>query len=301
MSKLETTKRYHLIIRKMRISKCVTFAEIDDYLQQQSKIQGLNFNISQRTFQRDIAEIGSIYGIYIKYNFSEKYYFIEEEFEMEINNRMFEALDVYNALNVKEQQSQYVQFERRSAQGTEHFYGILHAIRNRFHISFSYQKFYKNHPENRIVEPLILKEFKYRWYLVARDTYDARIKFYALDRLSDLEVQKTHYEEDTNFDINELMKYCFGIILPNDDSQPETVVLSFDAFQGKYIKSLPLHETQKILIDNEEELQISLQIYIMHDFIMELLSYGDSVKVISPQNLAEDLKEMYENALKYYL
>jgi predicted DNA-binding transcriptional regulator YafY len=300
MSKIETTKRYFLIIKKLRISKRSTFAEIADYLQQESEIQGLNFNISLRTFQRDVAEIGSIYGIYIKYDFSGKYYFIEEEFEPEISNRMFEAFNVYNALNIKEQQSQYVQFERRRSRGTEHFYGILHAIRNRFHISFSYQKFYKNHPKNCRVEPLILKEFKHRWYLVARDTNDARIKFYALDRMSNLEVQKTHYEEDTNFDINELTKYCFGIELPRD-AQPETIVLSFNAFQGKYIKSLPLHETQQIRIDNEKELQITLQIYITNDFIMELLSLGDSVKVIEPQNLAKDLKNRHKNSFEKYL
>jgi predicted DNA-binding transcriptional regulator YafY len=281
------------------MSKRVTFAEIYDYLQRESEIQGLNFTVSLRTFQRDLAEIASIFGTYIKYDFSGKYYFIEEEFEVEVSDRMYEAFDVYHALNVREQYSQYIHFEKRRSQGTEHFYGILRAIRNRLHITFSYQKYYKDHPENRTVVPLILKEFRHRWYLVARDTYDNRIKFYALDRLTDLEEQTTHYEEDADFDINEYLKYCFGVIIP-DDETPYGIVLSFEPFQGKYIKSLPLHPSQKILIDNEEELRISLQLYLTQDFIMELLSLGDTVKVIEPKKLADELKERYKSALKNY-
>ena len=49
-------------------------------------------------------------------------------------------------------------------------------------------------------------------------------------------------------------KYCFGIISPND-YKLENVILSFNVFQGKYIKSLPLHDSQQILIDNDVELR----------------------------------------------
>jgi predicted DNA-binding transcriptional regulator YafY len=284
----------------MRAAKRVTFAEIADYLARESEIDGLNYNISLRTFQRDVDDIASIFGIYITYNFSGKYYYIEDEFEPEISDRIFEAYDVYNTMHLKEQQSQYVHFEKRHSKGTEHFYGILHAIRNCLHISFSYHKFYKNHSENRTVEPLILKEFRHRWYLLAKDTYDGYIKFYALDRLSELKVQKTHYEKDAGFDINEYLRYCFGITVP-DYEEPVEIVLSFNSFQGKYIKSLPFHSSQKILIDNEEEVRISLKVYISYDFKMELLSYGDTVKVIEPQSLANELKEVHKKSFEQYL
>jgi predicted DNA-binding transcriptional regulator YafY len=33
---------------------------------------------------------------------------------------------------------------------------------------------------------------------------------------------------------------------------------------------------------------------------MELLSYGDTVKIISPKSLIEDLKNVYEKALEQY-
>jgi predicted DNA-binding transcriptional regulator YafY len=300
MSKLETTKRYLLILEKLRAAKRASWKEIAEHLELKSEIDGLNYNISFRTFQRDVEEIASLFGVYIEYSYSGKCYFIEEEFEPEVSDRVFEAFDVYNTLNVKKQQSQYVHFEKRRSKGTEHFYGMLHAIRNRLLISFSYHKFYKNHPENRTVEPMILKEFRHRWYLLARDTYDSQIKFYALDRLSELKVQETHYKEDAGFDIDEYLEHCFGVIVP-DDETPCGIVLSLDPFQGKYIKSLPIHSSQKIIADSDEELRISLKLCITHDFKMELLSYGDTVKVLEPQSLAAELKEIYKKALEKYL
>jgi predicted DNA-binding transcriptional regulator YafY len=93
--------------------------------------------------------------------------------------------------------------------------------------------------------------------------------------------------------------YCFGILSPNAE-KPSEVILSFDPFQGKYIKSLPLHATQKIILDNEDELRIRLTVYLTHDFLMELLSYGDTVKVLQPTQLIEELKEIYKGALGQY-
>lgn len=99
--------------------------------------------------------------------------------------------------------------------------------------------------------------------------------------------------------INEYFKYCFGVIIPYDQN-PEEIILSFNPDQGKYIKTLPLHESQVILKDDKDELLIKLTLYVTHDFIMEILSYGDSVKVIQPISLIEEIKSIYENALKKY-
>jgi predicted DNA-binding transcriptional regulator YafY len=299
MTQRETSLRHHLIIKKLRTAKRVTFAEIAEYLAHESEIQDYDFNISKRTFQRDVEAIGSIYSIYIEYDFSGKFYYIEDEYDPEISDRIFEAIDVYHALKINEQNKPHIYLDKRKMQGTEHLYGLLHAIRNRLQITFSYQTYYWEHPVTRTVNALALKEFKYRWYLLARDHYDNHVKVYALDRMKDLEVSKTRFPKDNDFDMNNIQKHCFGIIIPQD-AKPQKVVLSFEPFQGKYIKSLPLHDTQKILIDNEEELRISLNIYLTHDLKMELLSYGEDVKVIEPETLAEEMKASYRAALNNY-
>ena len=298
MSKRESIARYNLIIKKLR-KQPADFEQISTYLSLESELQEYNFNVSKRTFQRDLDDIRSLYNIDIVYDFSRRVYFIDFEEQPELNERILEAFDTFNALNITDRLSNYIHFEKRRPQGTENLYGLLHAIKKKVQIAFSYQKFWEDEMSQRTAEPYALKEFKNRWYLLADDLKDNKVKSFALDRLTELEITRKKFRLPIDFDINEHYKYCFGIISPNEH-QPREVILSFDPFQGKYIKTLPLHESQVILKDHEEELLIKLTLFLTHDFLMEILSYGDNVKVIQPESLIEDLKTSYENALKLY-
>ncbi len=175
----------------------------------------------------------------------------------------------------------------------------MHAIKNKVQICFLYHKFWEDKITLRIVEPYALKEFKNRWYVLANDLKDNKVKSFALDRLTELEITNKKFQLPNNFNINEHFKFSFGIISPNGQ-EPQEVILSFDPFQGKYIKTLPLHESQVILKDNEQELLIKLTLYITHDFIMEILSFGENVKVIQPESLISDLISTYKNVLSLY-
>ncbi|MCS4165230.1 WYL domain-containing protein [Sphingobacterium sp. BIGb0116] len=81
--------------------------------------------------------------------------------------------------------------------------------------------------------------------------------------------------------------------------QIEEVTLSYSAFQGKYIKFLPLHHTQEIVVDNEGELRVKLNMYVTYDFAIELLSVDAEVKVIAPESLADKMKEEYRKSLQH--
>lgn len=298
MSKRESIARYNLIIKKLR-KRSATFAEIEEYLALESEMQAYNFNISKRTFQRDRDDIRSLYNIDILFDFSKKVYYIDFDEQPEANERILEAFDTFNALNLTDRLSKHIHFEKRKPQGTEHLYGVLHAIKNQIQIKFVYQKYWEDELTERIVEPYALKEFKNRWYVLSKDLGDDKIKSFALDRLTDLEILNKKFNFPKDFDVNEHYRYCFGIISPNGH-QPEDVVLSFNAFQGKYIKSLPLHDSQQILTDNDDELRIQLKLFITHDFFMELLSFGENLKVLKPQSLIDDLKSTVRNIQSIY-
>lgn len=298
MSKRESIARYNLIIKKLR-KRPATFAEIEEYLALESEIQAYNFNISKRTFQRDRDDIRSLYNIDILFNFSKKVYYIDFDEQPEANERILEAFDTFNALNLTDRLSKHIHFEKRKPQGTEHLYGILHAIKNQIQIKFVYQKYWEDELTERLVEPYALKEFKNRWYVLSKDLVDNKIKSFALDRLTDLGILNKKFNFPKDFDVNEHYRYCFVIISPNGH-QPEDVTLFFNAFQGKYIKSLPLHDSQQILIDNEDELRIQLKLFITHDFFMELLSFGENLKVLKPQSLIDDLKSTVRNVQSIY-
>ena len=299
MSKRESTARLILIVNKLR-KKSSSLKEILDYLDEESDLQGYNYRISTRTFQRDLEDIRSLYNMDIQYNFSTKVYYLENEDQQDtMKERILEAFDTFNALNVSDRISKYIHFEKRRPQGTENLYGLIHAIKNSKCISFNYAKFWDDFTTKRTIEPYALKEFSNRWYVMGKDLKDGAIKTFALDRLSDFQILTTAFEYPTNFNIEKHFEFCFGIISPNDE-KPQKITLSFDAHQGKYIKTLPLHATQRIIKDTKDELQIELTLCITHDFIMEILSYGDTVEVLGPQRLIDEIKQIVTRALQYY-
>lgn len=298
MPKREYILRYTSIIKRLRKSEA-TFDEISDYLQRESEFQGYEFSVSKRTFQRDVEDIRSMYGVDMQYDFSRKVYRIAEDEREDENSRMLEAFDMYNTLNKSEGFADYIHFEKRKPQGTEHFYGLLHAIKNRYYIQLKHQKFWDDDVTERKVKPLGLKEFKGRWYLIAKDEKNDTVKTFGLDRILDFTITKQRFEKVPAKEINALFANCFGIINPTD-KEPEKIILSFTPFEGKYVSSYPFHHSQRPIKSNENETRIELYMHITYDFVMELLSYGEELKVIAPYSLKKEVCNKLENALKQY-
>ena len=63
----------------------------------------------------------------------------------------------------------------------------------------------------------------------------------------------------------------------------------------------PLMATQKsTLIEGGKVLRVELQVYNSYEIKREILGYGKGVKVISPESLVKDIKEMAQGVLEQY-
>jgi predicted DNA-binding transcriptional regulator YafY len=305
MSKKGYISRYLLLLKKLKAKPYISFNELQEHIEKelnnlQLQDDTLQIGFSKRTLQRDIREIRNLFGIEIEYSTSQKGYFIRQTEMASMNfQRMIEAFDLFSSINAAQDLAPFIQIEKRRPQGTENTYGLLHAIKNQFLIHFSYQKYWEDEKTSRTCEPYALKEFRNRWYVIAKDTQDGHVKSFALDRLSDLSITNHHFTMLSPYSLEQSYRYCFGIVSPNAE-QPEEVILSFTPLQGKFIKALPLHDTQTLLVDNNIELRIQLYLYITHDFKMELLSYGDQLTVLKPESLRQELSLVYGNALANY-
>ncbi len=300
MSKKQFLKRYSLIINKLR-KNASSFEEIQKYLAEQSINDEDNYEISIRTFQREIKEIASTHGIEITYNRSQGVYEIVYDGNEERNERLMENFEIIDALKISTHLSNHLILEKRRPLGTNNMNYLMHSIKNRNEISFSYSKYWAEElvDAQRKVQPLALKEARYRWYLLAKDLKDNRIKAFGLDRISNLEISNLKFEIPENYNPEETFRHSFGII-NEDHKEPQKIILSFSFEQGKYIKSLPLHHSQKELINNEKEYRIELFLQPTYDFVMELLSIGAEVKVIEPETLKKELIKKLEATLERY-
>src|SRR5690606_14493164 len=101
-----------------------SWKEIDAFLREASEIQGYKLFVSKRTFQRDMEDILSVYGILIYHDPATRKYHLSDDNQED--SRYLEAFDVFNLLKAGGNQAKHVSFEKRRPQGTEHLYGLVH-------------------------------------------------------------------------------------------------------------------------------------------------------------------------------
>lgn len=290
----EISTRQQLILNKLRRGSC-SLNEIINYLEIESEVQSLDLMLSKRTFQRDLQTISSVYGVEIGFDRNLNKYRILNDEQTVVQQRLLEAIDIYNALSLKEKLSDKLIFESRKPQGTQHLNPILNAINKKKQIKFEYKKFWDEKSKTRHIEPNALKEHNQRWYVVGNDVKIGEPRIFGLDRISNLETTNIDFKL-TEIDVQEMFKNSFGIISPNND-KPINIELTFNSFQAKYIKSLPLHHSQKIVQEDKDKVIFGLYVVPTHDFMMELMSYGSTLLDIKPERLKNEIITQLKKSL----
>lgn len=298
MSKLIYFKRYLYIIDRLRSRPC-SFVELQEYVNRKLETEDINtdFEYAIRTFERDKKDISTLFGISIEYNRKDKTYSIDEgEIEDQSVTRMMDAFSIHHALQEGNKLSPSVFLENRKSLGTEHIHGIIHAIQNLYILKFTHKKHWEDFTTQREVKPVAVKESQHRWYLVALDKKDNVVKTFGLDRISDLKITDAKFKPFA-YNVEKEYQHAFGV---ETYEAVQKIVLEFSTKQGNYVKSFPLHQSQRILEENGETVLLEIQIHATHDIMMELLKYGSNVKVIEPINLQNEMKHKISEMTKLY-
>ena len=278
-----------------------SYDEVKSYLDRQHQSredETSEVPFSEKTFKRDRNLIFDLFGIEIRYRRSTNTYRIDENDDLGQANPIFDSLLLVNAYRRTENHAEIMLFEKRQATGLHHLDGLIYAIKNNRTVGFSYHKHWDDSPQLRKVEPYAVKEFKNRWYLLATDVgaETPLMKTFGLDRISDLHIHSRTFTK-TVMDLNALFVNSFGIITTYGEA-PQRIVLSFDHYQGKFVKTLPLHHSQKILLDTKEELQIELTLCPTYDFYQELLSQAERVNVLEPFSVRQEFAHFLKSSLE---
>lgn len=298
MSKTEQMNRWKYIVQFLRQRKDrggARLEEIKEYLERKDIL------LTDRTFIRDKDAVLQVFGVEIKCNKSKNTYYIHHDELEQGEDNVFDNLLLIEAYRETKGREDIMLFERRKARGLEHLNGLIHAITHKKIITFDYQKFWSEEKKERVVEPYALKEFQHRWYLLAKEHQpkdgNTIMKTFGLDRMSNLEIKSKSFKKEA-YSPQKAFEHSFGIISPNGE-EPQKIVLSFDKEQGNYIKALPLHSSQEVISETEEELVISVFLVPTYDFEREILSYGSRVKILQPEffknKMKSEIKKMLAN------
>lgn len=299
MSKHGTIRRYTLEIEKISQKQFPSFREIKDYLSEHG------FDVSERTIQRDIEQIRFEFGIEILYHRVNRGYYIDVENSLNPESffRFLELVHTAGLLTESLLESkdslQYFSFDSGGGlTGIENLKPLLKAIKEHRKVSFDHFNFHSGTSRNYTIKPYLLKEYQNRWYVIGIIGGMQDFRTFGLDRIENLKIQTETFTPDTTLNPHDNFKQTIGLVYSDNDVQ--TVILSFSPIQGKYIKTLPMHSSQTVIIDDAHEYRISLEVVPNYELTQQILKYGEAVKVIEPQWLADEVKGILKRTLEKY-
>jgi predicted DNA-binding transcriptional regulator YafY len=183
-------------------------------------------------------------------------------------------------------------------------------------ISFLYTNHRGETSERFHQRPLLLKEYRQRWYLVAAGTDETEHRMYSFERIAciiDTEQGEKEFDRADTPDISNLWKHSVGIFTSWDDehgnNRTDAIDVIFELKNGarthqhlapidniNYLKNLPLHPTQQVSEMTEDGyVTVSLTVMPTTDLVREIRRFGiQNIRNINPMFLSRLVLEDFE-------
>ena len=169
-------------------------------------------------------------------------------------------------------------------------------------IKVMYQSFSAKSPQEFILFPYLLKEFRNRWFLYGSRVKDLVLYNLPLDRIVSIEAIDIPYEENKRFDVEHFFDDVIGVS-KNINNTPRKIKFWADAEQSNYIKTKPIHRSQKLITKNQEDGSciFKIEVVVNYEMYSVFMSYGPGIKIISPKFVAKNLEGKFKKAFQQYL
>ncbi|GIM51754.1 WYL domain-containing protein [Capnocytophaga cynodegmi] len=254
-------------------------------------------DFDRSTFNRYRNTIEDIFGISIICQNS-KYYIDNKE---DIQNNILKKwiLNSFTISNfLQEWKSLYHRISLEDIpSGREYLRDIMEAMKQNEQIFISYQRFQNDVTKHYVLAPYGVKIFKQRWYVVGFCSKLKDIRIFGLDRILKLQRTTEKFKLPTDFNLELFFSSSFGIFT---DKQIERVVLKTNEEKTKYLKSLPLHNSQKEIKTEDNYTFFEYFLRPTYDFRQEILSHGAEIEVLSPNWFREEIQQIVAEMHKFY-
>ena len=181
----------------------------------------------------------------------------------------------------------------------DHLSTVLEAMKSNNMLHITFKAFTMKEPKRFLVEPYCVKMSAQRWYMLARNTEHKNLRLYSLDRIEAVEISNTRFVLPDDFNAKDYFAEFFGIVL--DESVPlQTIILRADKYHQNYMRTLPLHPTQREIFACDDYADFDLRLRPTYDFYMKLMSFGNMIKVLEPKTLQEEICKWLENTIEMY-
>lgn len=255
--------------------------------------------LPRRSFHNYRMAAEKLFNVTIDCDTSTYEYYIREDRDSgsKVGDWLLNSSAINSVLSDAREVSSRILFEDVPS-AREYLHQVVDALKADRQIRFSYHSYSRFEPtQGVVIEPYFLKIFRQRWYVTGRNIRDRAVKTYALDRMSDVTLLDTQFHLPDNFNAEVFCSNSFGVIFNN--TKVVEVTLRADDRQSKYLRALPLHATQKEIVNNGFSL-FKYELRLTPDFVSEILSLGPRVTVIAPEELKVMVKTQLLETLRNY-
>lgn len=184
-------------------------------------------------------------------------------------------------------------------EGMKYIIPLFEAIINKQVLNITYQDFRSAEPYNIIFHPYYLKQYNNRWFVFGYNVFTKNDKWnMALDRIKKIENVSDKYIA-SNTDWENYFADMIGVTKKDGINEIE-LKLWISPEQAPYIISKPLHQTQKKGTNTEAGLEIKINVIPNVELEKLILSFGEQVKVISPQDFKKRISQRLKSANSLY-
>ena len=296
-------RKYVWLIDTIYRAKKISFKEINERWRRDVDMSR-GEDMSVRTFKRWLNNIGDIFGLYVENEHCGDYRYsienIEDITEGGLQSWLFNTFAVSNALTgcmgIKDRiQLEYV------PSGELYLQPIIDAMKENRVINITYKSYWEDCQNNYDVQPLCLKLFRQRWYVIVHgnDGEDAYTWICALDRILSLQKTDKTFTMPKDWDVQAYFDGFIGVIR-DEDYDKEMVKIKMNAKQANYLRDLKIHRSQQEAERNEEYSIFTYCLRPTFDFQQELLWNADKVEVLEPQWLRDEMADIIQKMLDLY-
>jgi predicted DNA-binding transcriptional regulator YafY len=193
-----------------------------------------------------------------------------------------------------------IQFEKNGLTAGNHLLrDVFEAVKGRTVLKIVYQPFGRQAYEH-VFHPYLLKEYRNRWFLIGRVDGSGRLTNLALDRIQKLKPLSNAFAENDLFDPDTYFNHMVGVTLP-EGSVPETIRLRIAADQYPYIRTKPIHDSQRHVGQAPDGSHIvELHVVNNHELRSVLMGHAQRLVVEAPETLRRQIGEMYAEGARVY-
>ena len=296
-------KRYVWLINTIYRAKRISFKDINERWRNDFDMSR-GEDLSIRTFKRWSDNIWNLFGLIISNEHCGDYcYFIENIEDITdggLQSWLFNTFTVSNALTGCMSLKDRIQLEYVPS-GELYLQSIIEAMKENRVLNITYKSYWEDCQNNYDVQPLCLKLFRQRWYVIVHgnDGEDAYTWICALDRILSLQKTDKFFTMPKDWDVEAYFDGFIGVIR-SEDYDKEIVTLKVEAKQANYLRDLKIHRSQQ-----EEECNDKYSIFKFYlrptfDFQQELLKYGEYLEVLKPQWLRDEMAGRIQEMLDQY-